>query len=72
MYGIDKGYFKYGNEADEVEIKTYKKQFDSLERAIEYADRFTTGPYFCYYEIYDTETLDLVYRKNYTGDTEKF
>ena len=59
--------FKNGNEDDEIVSRTYKKEFKSAKKAIEYGKRYAKGVKFYAFEVFETHNLDVVYRLNYEG-----
>lgn len=58
MYTTNRYYYRYGKEGDYVDMTT--KEFNSLEKAINYAERYATGIRFVSVEILD-ENDNVVY-----------
>lgn len=66
MYTTNRYYYRYGNEDDYVDITT--KEFDTLDKAIKYADRYATGIRFVSVEVLD-EDDNVVYEILQDGRT---
>jgi hypothetical protein len=68
---VVRGYFKNGNESDEIE-QTYSRDFDTFDKALKHGERYAKGIRFYDYTICESETMKELYRKNYCGDIEDF
>lgn len=60
MYTVNRSWFKYGNEEDEVMITT--KEYPTFEKALQYGERYRRGVKFVSYEIED-ENGKLIYEE---------
>lgn len=53
MYTTNRCYYRYGNEDGYVDINT--KEFDTLDKAIKYAERYATGTRFVSVAVLDSD-----------------
>ena len=67
MFYVTRYWYKYGREGDPVE--TTSKEYESIEKALAYAQRYATGIRFVLMQIED-EDLNLIYE--YSADGKLF
>ena len=70
-YCVVRGYFKYGNEDDEI-CQTYSRAFDTFEKALKHGERYAKGVRFYDFTICNYDTMEELYRENYEGTIEDF
>lgn len=66
MYTTNRCYYRYGNDDGYVDIKT--KEFDTLDKAIKYAERYATGTRFVSVVVRDSDD-NVVYEILQDGRT---
>lgn len=69
MYIVNRFWFKYGNEEDEVECTT--KEYDTFEKAYNYCKRYAKGIKFTSCEIED-KNGKLLYEHMATGEINDY
>lgn len=70
-YCVVRGYFKHGNENDEIE-RTYSRDFDTFDKALKHGERYAKGVRFYDFTVCESETMKELYRKNYEGTIDDF
>lgn len=67
MFYVNRSWFKYGNETDEVVVTI--KAYETFEKALAYGERYAKGIRFCSFEIED-EDGTILYEQFADGTVE--